>query len=137
MSLVLDSSAALGWIYPDEASDAATKIFELVAASGAWVPSLWPIEVGNSLQVGLRRGRIDRVYRENALTDLRKLAIAVDEETSQFAWTSAMHLSDRFHLTLYDAVYLELAQRRSLPLASLDAALCAAARAIGIAVIGD
>jgi predicted nucleic acid-binding protein len=137
MSVALDSSAALGWIYPDEDSDAATTILELVVASGAWVPSLWPIEVANSLQVGIRRRRIDRSFRDGALADLARLDISVDAETSNFAWTSTLQFADRFGLTVYDAVYLELAQRRSLPLASLDTALCAASRVLGVPVIGD
>lgn len=137
MSLVLDSSAALGWIYPDEDTAAATTIFRLVVASGASVPSLWRIEVANSLQVGIRRGRIDRRFRDAALADLARLDITIDAETSNFAWTSALQLADRFSLTAYDAAYLELAQRRSLPLGSLDSALCAAARTLGVPVIGD
>ena len=137
MSLVLDSSAALGWIYPDEETDAATTIFELVVASGAWVPSLWPIEVADSLQVGIRRGRIDRTFRDAALADLARLDISVDPETSNFAWTGTLQFADRFGLTVYDAAYLELAQRRSLPLGSLDNSRCAAARTLAVPVIGD
>jgi predicted nucleic acid-binding protein len=137
MSLVLDGSAALGWIYPDEDTDAATTIFKLVVASGAWVPSLWPIEVANSLQVGIRRGRINQTFRDSALADLARLDISVDSETGNFAWTSTLQFADRFGLTVYDAAYLELAHRRSLPLASLDNALCSAARALGVPVIGD
>jgi predicted nucleic acid-binding protein len=137
MSLVLDSSATLGWIYPDEDAGVATTVFGLVVASGAWVPSLWRIEVANSLQVGIRRGRVDRMFRDAALADLARLAISVDTETSNFAWTGTVQLADRFGLTVYDAAYLELAQRRSLPLGSLDNALCAAARALGVSVVGD
>ena len=137
MSLVLDSSAALGWIYPDEDTDAATTIFRLVVASGAWAPSLWRIEVANSLQVGIRRGRIHRTFRDAALADLARLDISVDPETSNVAWTGTVQFADRFGLTVYDASYLELAQRRSLPLGSLDNALCTAARALGVVVIGD
>jgi predicted nucleic acid-binding protein len=137
MSLVLDSSATLGWIYPDEDAGVATTVFGLVVASGAWVPSLWRIEVANSLQVGIRRGRVDRMFRDAALADLARLAISVDTETNNFAWTGTVQLADRFGLTVYDAAYLELAQRRSLPLGSLDNALCAAARALGVSVVGD
>lgn len=43
-------------------------------------------------------------------------------------------LADRYGLTIYDAAYLELAQRRRLPLASLDAALVEAVKAAGVAV---
>ena len=45
-------------------------------------------------------------------------------------------LALRFKLTVYDAAYLELAQRRRLPLASLDQELRAAAMAAGVGVLG-
>jgi predicted nucleic acid-binding protein len=52
-------------------------------------------------------------------------------------WRMTLNLADRFRLTLYDAAYLELADRRSLPLASLDEELRAASRAIGFSCSGD
>jgi predicted nucleic acid-binding protein len=39
-------------------------------------------------------------------------------------------------LTVYDAAWLELAQRRALPLATLDAQLRAAGAALGIRLLG-
>jgi predicted nucleic acid-binding protein len=137
VSLVLDGSATLGWLYPDEGSPIALQAFELVATEGAWVPSLWRLEVANSLQTGIRRGRIDAVFRDSALADLGRLNIAVDSDTDKLAWTAILGLADHFRLTTYDAAYLELAQRRSLPLASLDGPLCTAARALGVPMIGD
>jgi predicted nucleic acid-binding protein len=47
-----------------------------------------------------------------------------------------LHLADRFRLTLYDAAYLELAQRRKLPLATLDQELRAAAQTVGTKILG-
>jgi predicted nucleic acid-binding protein len=39
-------------------------------------------------------------------------------------------------LTLYDASYLEQAQRRAVPLAALGVEMCDAARSLGLDVIG-
>lgn len=136
MSLVLDSSATLGWIYPDEANDETARIFEQVVTSGGWVPSLWRLEVANSLQMGIRRGRIDATRRDSVLADLTALDISVDPDTDKAAWTATLQLADRFGLTLYDAAYLELAQRRSLPLATLDRALRSAAQSLGVLLGG-
>ena len=127
MSLALDGSTTLAWIYPDEISDATERILALVTESGAWVTSIWRMEVANGLQTGIRRGRIDTTYRDAALSDLTLLDIAVDPDTDRYAWTSTSAW-----LVGSDAAYLELAQRRSLPLASLDLALCEAARALGV-----
>jgi predicted nucleic acid-binding protein len=46
-----------------------------------------------------------------------------------------LRLGDAHRLTAYDAAYLELAHRRDLPLATLDAGLRTAARALGVAVL--
>jgi predicted nucleic acid-binding protein len=40
-----------------------------------------------------------------------------------------------FQLTAYDAVYLELARREGLPLATLDKGLRAAAKKAGVALL--
>lgn len=136
MSLVLDSSATLAWIYQDEQGELSHRIFEQVAELGAWVPSLWRLEVANGLRMGLRRGRIDLVDRDAALADLAMLNITVDAETDRHAWTTIIRLADRFDLTTYDAAYLELAQRRALALATLDKELRAAAGALRVRTLG-
>ena len=135
MSLVLDSSAALAWIYQDEQPELALRIFEQVALSGAYVPSLWRLEVANGLRTGLRLGRIDHADRDAALSDLMILPITIDSDTDRQAWTATLQLSDRLNLTVYDAAYLELAQRRALPLATFDAPLRAAARRCRVLLI--
>jgi predicted nucleic acid-binding protein len=105
-----------------------------VVVVGAWVPGIWRLEVATGLRTGLRRGRIDRNYRDDALATLAMLNIRVDAETDKQAWNATLQLADRFGLTPYDAAYLELARRRSLPLATFDAELRDAATSIGLAV---
>jgi predicted nucleic acid-binding protein len=111
-------------------------IFEIVAEDGAHVPALWRLEVANSLTVAARRGRINVEFRNAALADLALLNITTDPHTETYSWTTTLHLADRFRLTLYDAAYLELAHRRSLPLASLDEKLRDAGRALGVSLLG-
>jgi predicted nucleic acid-binding protein len=135
--LVLDCSAALAWIYQDENSATADKVLQCVTTDGAWAPSIWRLEVANGLRTGMRRGRISAEHRDQALTELGLFDITIDPDTEKYAWTTTLRLSDRLGLSPYDASYLELAQRRSLPLGSLDNALCTAARTLGVAVVGD
>jgi predicted nucleic acid-binding protein len=120
VSLALDSSAALAWIYAEETTEEVRRVFEIVAEDGALVPALWRLEVANSLTIAVRRNRIDAAFRGAALADLALLDITTDPHTDSYCWTTTMQLADRFRLTLYDAAYLELAHRCSLPLASLD-----------------
>lgn len=136
MSLVLDSSATLAWIYANETTDKIRVLFDQVADAGAVVPALWRLEVANSLTVAVRRGRIDEEFRRYALADLALLDITTDQHTESHAWGDALRLADRFRLTVYDAAYLEIAQRRTLPLATLDTALCTAAVNLGVRILG-
>ncbi len=97
---------------------------------------MWRLEVANGLNVGIRRGRITRDYRDDALAALALHDIKMDAETWHSAWGATLRLADRFGLTLYDAAYVELAQRRSLPLASFDEPMQAAARSLGLEMVG-
>ncbi len=136
MTLVVDASLTLSWYFEDERTPAADALLDQVTNTGAVVPSLWRLETANGLQVAIRRKRIDVAFRDRALTHLTRLPITVDAETDAHAWTTTLQLADRFQLALYDAAYLELAQRRALPLATLDSALRPAADALGLTLLG-
>lgn len=137
MTLVIDSSLTLTWFFEDERTDATLALLDRVQQSGAVVPSLWRLEVANALQMGIRRGRIDASYRDASLLDLSALDITVDAVGNDFAWSTTLRLAERFRLTLYDAAYLELAQRLGLPLATLDRALRVAAAGVDVALLGE
>jgi len=136
VSLALDSSATLAWIYSDETTEPIRRVFEAVADDGAVVPVLWRLEIANSLTVAVRRGRIDANFRRAALSDLALLDITTDAETDAHAWGETLNLADCFQLTVYDAAYLELAKWRTLPLATLDSELTTAAKALGLRTLG-
>lgn len=137
MSLVLDSSVTLSWLYSDELTPATQQVFDRVVTDGAWTPSLWRLEVANSLQSAVRRRRISVEFRDAALTDLALLNITIDPDTDTFAWSATLRLAERCGLTLYDAAYLELAQRIELPLATLDQELRNAAGELGVTLLGS
>ncbi len=59
MNVVLDTSAALAWMFErtDPAEIAlADQLLDNIAALSARVPSLWHLEVANALLVAERRG---------------------------------------------------------------------------------
>jgi predicted nucleic acid-binding protein len=136
MSLVLDSSVTLAWIYVEQTSAEVDRVLQLVSSNGAWVPSLWRLEVANILEMGVRRGRHNAAFRDATLADLALLPIDVDQDTDAHAWGATLRHAERHRLTLYDAAYLELAKRRGLPLATLDTELRAAAKVERIALLG-
>ncbi|HTV34220.1 MAG TPA: type II toxin-antitoxin system VapC family toxin [Methylocella sp.] len=137
MSLVIDAALTLTWYFEDEATPATDELLDTVARNGAVVPPLWRLEVANGFQSSIRRKRIDVAYRDASLADLGQLPIVIDGDTDAHIWTTALWLSDRYRLTIYDACYLELAQRRNLPLATLDQELRDAGQVLGLPLFGS
>jgi len=135
VSVVLDASVALAWCFEDEQTDAVMALLARVVQSGAVVPLLWPIEILNGLLTAERRKRLDAARRERFAGFLQDLPIAIDQETIERLWHDVVPLAVGHGLTAYDAIYLELAQRRALPLASSDRKLIAAARQVGVVVL--
>lgn len=135
VDLVLDSSVTLAWFLPDERRADADVLLDRVTSAGAVAPTLWPIEVGNAFLVAQRHRRVSQAERTQALGLLSSLPIEIDPTTGTQAWGASLALAEQHRLTLYDAVYLELAIRQNLPLASLDRQLRRAAVAAGVALV--
>jgi predicted nucleic acid-binding protein len=133
--LVLDASVALAAVLPEPNSSDAQTILKRVIDDGAVVPTLWSLEVGNTLLVAERRGSIAVGDHKALLRRLAALPIVADPETSARAWRETIELAQRHRMTLYDAAYLELSLRRGLPLATFDAALRRAANAASVALL--
>jgi predicted nucleic acid-binding protein len=96
------------------------------------VPSLWAIEVANALLAAVRRKLMTDSQRRAAINLLFRTGAKVDSDTADLAWTAISDLAIKYGLSVYDASYLELAVRKTLPLASRDEPLRAAARKCGV-----
>jgi len=140
VTLVLDASMSLAWLLkrnaPDEA-ELAGKCLEHVRASGAMVPALWYPEVANTLLLAERHRVIRADESADFLSGMSFWKIIQDPFPPAESQAQIMHLSRVFKLTAYDATYLELALRRSAPLATFDRKLAEAARQAGVRVFGD
>ena len=135
MPFVLDCSVTTAWVFSDEANANTDALRESLIDDLAVVPVLWSIEVANVLLVATRRGRIKTPDWQRIRSDLEALPIHVDLETHGRALQTALPLAHRLQLSVYDAVYLELAQRLKLPLATLDQKLAEACRKANVEVI--
>ena len=134
-AFVLDSSIALAWLLPEKSAPGAGALLDRVVEAGAAVPDLWRAEIADALLIVERSGRISVEQRLQALDALSRLPIAIDPETSSHMWGETVQLAATHRLGIARAAYLELAQRRGLPLATLDRDLVAAAEAGGVSVI--
>ena len=135
MAFVLDCSVAMAWMFTDEAGPVTDELRDSLARETAVLPSLWPIEVGNVLRTARRRGRISRDDWGEIGATLGALPIEIDPVSFSRVLESVLPIADHADLSVYDAMYLELAARRNLPLATIDHKLSAAAASAGIEVI--
>ncbi|HEX3862787.1 MAG TPA: type II toxin-antitoxin system VapC family toxin [Stellaceae bacterium] len=134
-AIVVDASVALTWCFADEAAADTDAILDRLKAFGAFVPSLWHIEMANVLLMAERRGRTIVGGLVARLDLLAQLPITTDTETTSRAWREIVGLARTELMTTYDAAYLELAMRRGVPLATRDADLAKAARRAGVSVL--
>ena len=113
----------------DESVPFADEVYAIVQANDGLVPQHWHFEIRNALLMAERRVRIDEGTIDMRLNRLSNLSIETDQ-TPELDATFA--LARKHLLTFYDALYLELALRHQMPLATLDSALDRAATAEGL-----
>ncbi len=133
--VVIDCSITLAWLFEDERSPEIDTLLRSWQQGTLIVPSLWHIEVANAVVTAEKRGRLAPNTIPALLELVTDLPVETDEETVIHALHETLQHARKMKLTAYDAVYLELALRRNLPLATRDEALRAAAVKIGIDVI--
>ena len=131
-AIVVDNSVFLSWCMGDEEEPTADEAMRRVIADGGVVPRIWWYELRNALLMNERHGRISPQQVMETLSDSLALGIVIDDEHDG---SLLLDLARRHVLTVYDAAYLEVAVRRSLPLATLDRRVHEAASALGITTI--
>ena len=100
---------------------------------GAIVPGVWWYELRNSLVMNERRGRLSSADTAATPADLRQLRILIDQAHDEDV---VVALAREHHLSVYDAAYIEVALRQTLPIASLDRRLRQAAGSVGVTILG-
>lgn len=134
-AFVADASVAVAWVHPGQATPRTEAMLDAMAGGAVVeVPALWPLEVANALTVLARRGKLTDGERQAAFGWLRGLPLRVDHEAAASAFSTLSSLATKYQLSVYDATYLELAQRRRLPLGCKDGPLRKAALRHGVAV---
>lgn len=125
------------WLFAD-GSEAdlgyAERVLGVLGEPGAQAlaPAIWPLEIANVIARAEAKELIQESRSTRFLRLLEDLAVNVDADTAARAFDHTLALARRFALSAYDAAYLELALRESVPLATLDASLRRAAEKVGI-----
>ena len=106
----------------------------VVNDGGAVAPALWPLEVANALVVAERKKRITAAQREVFLKNLARLDIEIEPLITDRVFDEGINLATIYHLSVYDATYLEIAIRQNLPIATQDEELIRATKDVGVSL---
>jgi predicted nucleic acid-binding protein len=134
MRFVIDASSVGNIILPDEQGPVSAAFEDFMLDAVLVQPAHWPIEIAGLVLKASRRERLPVSARTLAREAIKLLVDAAEIEP-QSAAIAAFDLAIKYHISVYDAAYLELALRQGLPLMTGDAALGEAlSKAGGIAV---
>ena len=130
---VLDASSTLSWLFRE--TDHAEQL-EVLLLGHAWiVPSLWRLEIVQAVTRRERQKRYTSVEGSRLLRVAESLNLEFAAEPADRTLLSLAALSRPHQLSAYDAVYLDLAIRRGLPLLTNDQNLRDAAERVGVTLV--
>jgi predicted nucleic acid-binding protein len=134
LNLVLDNSAAISLVMPDEQHHPdAIRLKHTIIEKNVIVPKLWKFEFANALNMGIKRQRISQEHVE--LFDAQMQLLDILEDSVDVSIATIISIAQQYKVTAYDATYLELAIRHKAVLASNDKQLKAAAITAGLITI--
>jgi predicted nucleic acid-binding protein len=94
---------------------------------------LWEMEFANGVLMAERRKLMTDVEGDECLAEMERMRASSIEVDYGFGTVrDVVSLARKFQLTIYDACYLELAKRLTVPLATLDKSLHSSALKAGI-----
>jgi predicted nucleic acid-binding protein len=86
-----------------------------------WAPALWEAELANALWMATRHHVLSLADAANRLTLAGGLGIHV--VPNRMLWQAALVRAHQSRVAVYDTLFVELAAREQIPLATFDAAL--------------
>ncbi len=129
MLFVLDASALLADLLGERIDRRdSSDLSALLEQHDAIVPAIFMLEVLNVLVKVERRERGKTALLDRRLQAVRDWPVTTDADTARYLETTILSLGRTHRLSIFDATYLELAMRLSLPLATFDAGLIRAAQ---------
>jgi predicted nucleic acid-binding protein len=129
---VIDNSVVMSWCFEEESDAYSEGVLDSLADGEAFVPGIWPLELGNVLLVAERKKRLSEASVVRFLELISSLPLSVEQESPQRILSEIVSLARQLGVSTYDASYLDLAMRMELPISTLDASMRKAARKLKI-----
>ncbi|MDP2795717.1 MAG: type II toxin-antitoxin system VapC family toxin [Sulfurisoma sp.] len=128
-AFVVDNSVVVAWAYPRQATTYTEALLERSGGSALYTAFIWPAEFANATHMLVNRGLLSEELGAEMLVLAESFGLLVERAPAP---GRIYKLSRQHRLSAYDAAYLELATRMSIPLATRDTALKAAAESMGL-----
>jgi predicted nucleic acid-binding protein len=128
MRFVIDNSVVIAWCFQDQSNKYTEFVLESLETAQAFVPAIWPLEVGNVLLVAERRKLLSKASISRFMSLLRNMPIVVEQESPERMLVDIFTIAREHRLSTYDASYLDLAMRLGIPIATQDRSLTVAAK---------
>ena len=129
-TVVIDASVIASWFFSDEANGIHARLLDKIDQLKIHVPSIFEHEFMNILLMAEKRGRLDEETQKNILTIVSHYPISIEPSTTMLIEKiNVFEIARAYHLTAYDAAYLELAIRLGkAPLITYDKSLLETAK---------
>jgi len=117
----MDASALIKYVYDEEGTPIVEQLIETLLNDDdatIYVPDLLFIECANILWKKVRRNEVDTETAEKDLADLASLEL--NATPCADLMTRALSLACKYGISAYDACYVALAERHSIPLVTAD-----------------
>ena len=119
-AVVVDASVAVKWFLPEIHAEAARRV--LTTRRDLLAPDLIWAEVGNALWKQSRRAQLAPETARDILRDFERFPLRTSPAKGLLE--PAWELAERFHISVYDSLYLALAVGHRCPLVTADLVLC-------------
>ena len=133
--IVLDASLVVALILREDNVADSVSIYDLLLATQLSVPAHWPVEVTNALWTNKRRKRITADMIGTATEHLAAFKPRIDAPPSLDGMPALVQFAERERLTVYDAIYVQLALSNNASLATIDKDVRACAKRLNISLL--
>lgn len=133
--IVVDASLLIALILREDNVADPVAVYETLLHGILAVPAHWPAEMTNALWANQRRGRIrpDRIV--SIVEEVFSFAPTVEAAPAKEELPSLIDFANIERLTVYDAIYVQLALKLDATLATIDADMRRCAERLNIPLL--
>jgi predicted nucleic acid-binding protein len=135
LTFVVDASVTMAWCFDDDATGYSVSVLKRLDIEDAITPSIWPLEVVNTLIVAERSKQFDHQRSAAFIRLLETLPVSVIDDQAADIFHSVATLAREQVISSYDASYVRLALREGAPLATIDGSMRGACQRLGVTLL--